>query len=93
MKDECCEGEMPPGLASRVAVSIAVFFGWLVFLVIWLIFYAGSYSVMENIGIVVVAFLVGVAVLAMMWASWGIKFGKMAETRKSSVKAERKRKR
>ena len=76
MKDDCCEGGMPPGLASRVAVSIAVFFGWLVFLVIWLIFYAGKFSALENIGIVVVAFLVGVAILAIMWASWGMKYGK-----------------
>ncbi len=79
MKEECCEGEMPPGLGSRVAVSIAVFFGWLVFLVVWLVFFAKGFSVIENIGIALVAFLVGIAVLAMAWASWGIKYGKKME--------------
>ena len=79
MKDDCCNGGAPPGLASRVTVSIAVFFGWLVFLVIWLFFYAGGFSVLENIGIALVAFLVGVAVLAMVWASWGMKYGKHME--------------
>jgi len=26
-KEECCEGEMPQGMGSRVALSIIVFFG------------------------------------------------------------------
>ncbi len=78
MKDDC-NGDAPPGLASRVAVSIAVVFGWLVFLVVWLFFFAGGFSVLENIGIALVAFLVGIAILAVVWASWGIKYGKKAE--------------
>jgi hypothetical protein len=61
-----------------------VFFGWLIFLVVWLFFYAGKYSMLENIGIVVVAFLVGIAILAIMWASWGIKYGKKMEHKKDS---------
>jgi len=79
MKNECCEGEMPPGLSSRVAVSIAVIFGWLIFLVVWLFFYSSSFTLLENLGIVIVAFLVGIAVLAISWASWGIKYGKKME--------------
>lgn len=39
-KDECCEGEVPPGLAPRVAVSAVVGISWLIFLVIFLFFYA-----------------------------------------------------
>ena len=104
MKNECCEGEMPPGLSSRVAVSIAVFFGWLIFLVVWLFFYAGRFSVLENIGIALVAFLVGIAVLAIVWASWGMKYGKKMERwgdswekkkapKRSSAKPVTKRKR
>jgi len=102
MKDDCCNGDAPPGLGSRVAASIGVFFGWLVFLVAWLFFFAGKFSVLENIGIALVAFLVGVAVLAMVWASWGIKYGKKMERwgekweskpRRRSAKPATKRKR
>ena len=94
MKDECCEDGMPEGMILRVAMSIIVFFGWLIFLVVWLFFYAGRFSVLENIGIVVVAFLVGVAVLAVAWATWGMKYGKhMKKWAKASEKAETKRKR
>lgn len=93
MKDDCCEGGMPPGLASRVAVSIIVFFGWLVFLIIWLVFYAGSYSLLENIAVIVVAFLVGIAILAAMWASWGMKFSRKMEHWKNMEHPGQERKR
>jgi hypothetical protein len=77
MKD--CEGEMPPGMGSRVAISILVVFGWLIFLVVWLFFYSSTFTLLENLGIVIVAFLVGLAILAASWASWGLKYGKQAE--------------
>lgn len=94
MKQDCEDWkEMPPGLSSRVAVSIAVFFGWLIFLVIWLFFYAGRFSVLENIGILVVAFLVGVAILAIMWASWGMKYGKKMERWKDRPEERRAKRR
>jgi type VI protein secretion system component VasK len=63
-------------MGSRVAASILVVFGWLIFLVVWLFFYAGKFTLLENLGIVIVAFLVGVAILAAAWASWGMKYGK-----------------
>jgi len=93
MKDECYEGEMPPGLASRVAVSIAVIFGWLIFLVVWLFFYAGSFTLLENLGIVIVAFLVGIAVLAMAWVSWGMKYGKKMKHWKEHSESKHPRRR
>lgn len=66
----------PPGLAPRVAVSIIVFFGWLIFGIIFAAFYAPSFSLFQKISIILVAFLVGIAILGAMWAAWGIKFGK-----------------
>ena len=68
--------EMPPGLALRVAVSIIVFFGWLIFTIIHFAFFAQSFSLYQNIAVILVALLIGIAILAVMWASWGIKFGK-----------------
>ncbi|HLB71965.1 MAG: hypothetical protein OIN88_13520 [Candidatus Methanoperedens sp.] len=68
--------ETPPGLALRVAVSIIIFFGWLIFAIIYMAFYASSFSLFQSIAIVLVVFLTGIAILGAMWASWGIKRGK-----------------
>lgn len=72
-KDECCEGEMPPGLASRVAVSIVVGVGWLVFIILYLAFYAENFSVYRNLAIIFASVLVVSAILGPMWAYWGMK--------------------
>jgi uncharacterized RDD family membrane protein YckC len=68
--------EMPPGMASRVAVSIIVFFGLLIFAIIYAAFYASSFSLFQQIAVIVVALLVAIAILGAMWSSWGIKYGK-----------------
>lgn len=68
--------ETPPGLASRVVVSILVFFGLLIFAIIYVAFFASSFSVFQQIAIILVALLVAIAILGVMWSSWGIKYGK-----------------
>jgi len=68
--------KMPPEIASRVAVSIAVFLGWLIFFVTFLAFYAGSFTVYQNLAIILVSIFIGVAILAPMWAIWGMKYGR-----------------
>ncbi len=60
---------------KRVSLSIIVSIGWLVFLILWLFFYASDFTVYENIAIVVVSILIMVAILGASWASWGIKYG------------------
>ncbi len=64
--------ETPPGLAPRVVVSIIVFFGFLIFSIIFVSFYAVSYSLFQKIAVILVAILAATAVLGAMWASWGI---------------------
>lgn len=75
------------GFGWRVSLSIGVFFGWLVFLIIWLFFYADDYDVFQNIAVFLVSVLVGIGILAAMWAPWGIRYagqmGKAAECKKS----------
>ncbi len=66
----------PPGLALRVAISIIVFFGLLIFAIIYVAFFASTFSLFQQIAIILVALLVATAILGVMWASWGIKFGK-----------------
>lgn len=68
--------ETPPGLALRVVVSIIVFFGLLIFAIIYVAFFPSSFSLIQKIAIILVAILVAITVLGVMWASWGIKYGK-----------------
>ncbi len=73
-------GEYYPGILRekgfgwRVGVSIFIVFAWLAFLIIWLFFYAGNYGVFQNIAILLVSIIVGVGLLAGLWASWGIRY-------------------
>ena len=64
------------GLGWRIAASIIVFFGWLAFLILWLFFYAGEFDVFQNIAIFIISILIGIGVLAAVWASWGIKMAR-----------------
>ncbi len=65
-----------PGFAWRVGLSIAVVFGWLAFLIIWLFFYASDWSVFQNIAIFLVSIIVGIGILAATWATWGIRYAR-----------------
>ncbi len=69
----------PPGLERRVAVSIIVFFGGLIFAIIYVAFFASSFSLFQKIAVILVTLLVVIAILGVMWASWGMKFGKVWE--------------
>ena len=67
--------KMPAGLASRVAVSIVVGVGWLIFLIIFLAFYAQDINVYRNLAIILASILVVGAILGPMWTYWGMKYG------------------
>ena len=54
-----------------VFASIAIAFLWLLFVGLWLIFYAGDFSLWQDIGIAIV-FLAVVAILeTAIWLPWG----------------------
>jgi len=57
----------------RVSLSIAIGVGWLIFVIIWLAFFAGNYSFNKNIAIVLISILVLIIVLGGPWALWGLK--------------------
>ncbi len=65
--------EVPPGLTLRVVVSIIVFFGLLIFAIIYVAFFASSFSLFQQVAIILVALLVATAILGVMWTTWGIK--------------------
>jgi len=57
----------------RISLSIVMGVGWLVFLIIWLAFYAGDYSINKNIAIILISILVLIIILGGSWAAWGLK--------------------
>ncbi len=67
--------EAPPGLALRVAVSIVVLFGGLITAIIYVAFFASSFSLFQKIAVIVVVILAMTAILGLMWSSWGIRQG------------------
>lgn len=70
-----CE-ESPPGLALRVVISIIVFFGLLIVAIVYVAFFASSFSLFQQIAVIVVALLLATAILGAMWASWGMNLEK-----------------
>ncbi|NJD54157.1 MAG: hypothetical protein FIB07_14985 [Candidatus Methanoperedens sp.] len=68
--------ETPPELISKVVISIIVFFGLLIFAIIYVAFFASSFSLFQQIAVILVALLVATAILGAMWVSWGMKYGK-----------------
>ena len=67
---------IPSGLSSRVAVSIIVVFGMLIYAIFHVVFLWNCFSTAQNIALIVITFLLGIAILGAMWASWGIKIGR-----------------
>ncbi len=65
------------GMGWRVGVSILTLFGSLIFAIIWLFFYAGSYNIYQNIAIMVVIILIFIAINGATWAPWGMKQKRM----------------
>jgi len=61
------------GLSWRIALSVIVGVGWLVFLVIWLFFQWGSYSWEKNLAIILLSLLIVGGVLGLPWILWGMK--------------------
>jgi hypothetical protein len=64
-----------PGLGWRTALSAVMGVGWLVFVVLWLLFFASGFSVLQNLAIISISILVMAAVLGAAWAPWAIKYG------------------
>jgi VIT1/CCC1 family predicted Fe2+/Mn2+ transporter len=63
----------PEGMGWRVGLTIATFFGSMIAVILWLFFYAGSFTVYQNIALVVVILLAFIGVMGATWASWGMK--------------------
>ncbi len=81
--------EETEGLAWRVSLSILVGVGWLVFLVLWLFFYAKNYAWERNVAIFLFSLLLLVGILGGPWAYWAYKKQTAAEKEMMEIKGFR----
>jgi hypothetical protein len=54
-------------------VSIAVVFGWLLFLSFWLFYYASSFGILQNLAILLLSLVVALIVETILWVPWSMK--------------------
>jgi hypothetical protein len=53
--------------------GIAIAFVWLLFVGLWLFFYASGFSIWENIGMFVISLAVVAILETAIWVPWGLK--------------------
>lgn len=53
--------------------GIGMGFAWLLFLALWLIFYANSFSILQNVGVFVLSVVIIGALEALLWVPWSMK--------------------
>jgi hypothetical protein len=58
---------------NRVYASIAVGFGWLIFLSLWLFYYATSFGIIQNIGVLLASIVVVGMFEVVIWVPWAMK--------------------
>ena len=56
-----------------VFTSIVIAFVWLLFVGLWLVFYAGDVSIWQNIGTVIISLAVVAILETAIWLPWGMK--------------------
>ncbi len=61
----------PPG--KMVYASIVVAFGWLLFLALWLFYYATSFGIVQNIAVFLLSLVVAGVILTVLWVPWAMR--------------------
>ncbi len=64
----------PQPSRARVLVAIIIPLLWLMFLALWLIVYAGSFSLLQNLGIFVLSIAIVGILEVLLWVPWGMKY-------------------
>jgi hypothetical protein len=57
----------------RIYESIAVPFGWLIFLALWLFYYESSFSILQNLAVVLLSFVIAGIIEVIVWVPWATK--------------------
>jgi hypothetical protein len=64
------------GLKARVAATVGLLVGGLVWVFLYLAFLAGRFAWYQNLAIILSTFLVVPAVVIVMWVLWGLGVGR-----------------
>ncbi len=62
-----------PVPTGRLYVSIAIPLIWLLFLALWLFFYAASFSIMQNIAIFLASIVIVAILEVIIWVPYSMK--------------------
>ena len=62
-----------PQPMNRIYASIALGLGWLLFLALWLFYYATTYGILQNIAVFIVSIVVVTAIAIALWVPWAMK--------------------
>ena len=79
------------GLRWRVSLSILAGVGWLVFIVLWLFFYADDYNGYQNLGVLLLSLYIVGILLGTPWTLYGCKFRTKKERDMMNVKGFKSR--
>ena len=58
---------------NLVYASIVVAFGWLLFLGLWLFYYATSFGIVQNIAVTLLSLVVAAAMFTLLWVPWAMR--------------------
>ncbi len=59
-------------LGTKIAGTVIVGVCWLVFIVLFLAFFAGNFDLFQNLGIFIVSLIVAIGIVAVMWIKWAL---------------------
>jgi len=71
MENELDEITKPSGW--RVSLTIAIAVVWLIFVIVWLAFFAIDYSLNRNFAVILISVFALIIVLGGLWLLWGLK--------------------
>lgn len=82
MKAKCEQlfksGEVPPGIESRVMLTILIAVGWLCFVLLHIFFWADNFGLVQNLVIFIISIIITGGLIAGAWASWAIGMARAA---------------
>jgi hypothetical protein len=84
MTEECKKD-----FGMKPAISIVAGVGWLIFIILWLAFYASDYSWEKNLSIILLSIFILFLLLGGMWAIWSLRMIPLKEWKMFQIKGFR----
>jgi len=60
-------------LTSRITATLLIGIGWLVFIVLYLAFFAGSFDFWQKLAIFIASGAIVIGIVSIMWIRWAVK--------------------